>query len=258
MDPILLDISGTAQEVMQQFSYLGPFLILLLCGLGLPLPEEVTLIGSGLLVYQDKVDFLPITVVCSVAILLGDAIPFWLGRHYGKGILKRPWISLVLHPERFSRLENRFLEHGNWATFVCRFLPGIRIPGYFVAGMMRMKFIRFLLLDALGVLFTVPLSIHVGRLFGGQMEMLNERMEHLHQYLAFLVIALLIILLVVKRKSKQAIERAKAGVPGPVTAAAEMHAEPPSSESLASGPNAEPPIAGSDYPDGIDDPARPA
>ena len=31
-----------------RFHYLAPFVVLLLCGVGLPIPEEVTLIGSGL------------------------------------------------------------------------------------------------------------------------------------------------------------------------------------------------------------------
>ena len=41
----------------------------------------------------------------------------------------------------------RFEAHGNWATFFCRFVAGIRIPGYFVAGTMGMTYRRFLLLE---------------------------------------------------------------------------------------------------------------
>ena len=145
MDPFLLDITTSAQEVIQQFTYLGPFVVLVLCGLGLPLPEEVTLIGSGIMVYQGQADFTLITITCSAAILIGDLIPFFMGRRYGKSVLEIPLVTRVLHPERFARLETRFLEHGNWATFICRFLPGIRIPGYFVAGTMGMKTWRFLI-----------------------------------------------------------------------------------------------------------------
>ena len=63
-----------------RFHYLAPFTVLMLCGLGAPLPEEITLIGCGLLVAQHHVGFWEITVVCSTAILLGDSIPYWLGR----------------------------------------------------------------------------------------------------------------------------------------------------------------------------------
>jgi len=200
MDLVLLDLSASAQEVIQQFTYLGPFLVLLLCGLGLPLPEEVTLIGAGILVSQGRVDFVLISATCSVAILLGDMSPFFLGHHFGESVLRIPLIAKMLHPERFARVEKRFLDHGNWATFLCRFLPGIRIPGYFVAGTVGMKFWRFLVLDSLGVLISVPVSIHIGRLFGDQMDRLKTTMQSLHLVLGFLVVALVIVLVVTARK----------------------------------------------------------
>jgi len=193
-----------AQESLQhfyaEFTYLGPFLVLFLCGLGLPLPEEVTLIASGLLLFKGKVEFVPIVLVCSAAILLGDSVPFWLGRRYGKRALKTPWVARILHPERFSRLEKRFEEHGSWATFGFRFFAGVRIPGYFVAGTMRMSYLRFLLIDAAGIALSVPLSIYLGKLFGDQVDRLKGILTDFHLILAFLVVALLIILVVRGRR----------------------------------------------------------
>ena len=148
-----------------RFHYLAPFTVLMLCGLGLPLPEEITLIGCGLLVAQGHVGFWEITGVCSGAILLGDSIPYWLGRRWGLAALKNRIVSKVLHPERFAILERKFADNGNWAIFTCRFLPGLRIPGYFVAGTLGMSYTRFLALDGLGVLVSVPTSIWVARLF---------------------------------------------------------------------------------------------
>ena len=202
MDLALLDLTSSAQDVFQQFSYLGPFLVLLLCGLGLPLPEEVSLIGSGLLLHQGKVEFLPITVVCSAAILLGDSLPFWLGRHYGESILRVRRIRRILNPERMVRLRRRFTEHGNWATFMCRFLPGVRIPGYFVAGTLHMGYLRFLLLDGLGVLVSVPLSIWIGKIFGDQIERLEASMSNLHLVLGFLVLAMALTFLLYSRAQR--------------------------------------------------------
>lgn len=152
-------------EWFTRFHYLAPFTVLMLCGLGLPLPEEITLIGCGLLVAQKHVGFWEITAVCSSAILLGDSIPYWSGRRWGLAALKGRWVARVLHPERFAVLERKFADNGNWAIFTCRFLPGLRIPGYFVAGTLGMSYTRFILLDGLGVLVSVPTSIWVARVF---------------------------------------------------------------------------------------------
>ena len=191
-----VEIMDLFTEVSGDFHYVAPFVVLLLCGMGLPLPEEVTLIGAGLLVYQEKVAFGPVVLVCAAAILLGDSIPYWLGRHWGPGALRIRAVRRVLHPERIARLERKFEEHGNWATFVCRFLPGIRLPGYFVSGTMGMKYPRFLLVDGLGVAISVPLSVHVGRLFGDSVDELHRMNSDLHLVLAFVALTLVLVIVV--------------------------------------------------------------
>ena len=197
---LLLDLQDLFQEVSGEYGYLLAFSVLFLCGIGLPLPEEVTLIGSGLLLYKEEVRFLPIVAVCGLAILLGDSVPFWLGRKYGMSALQVPWVAKILHPERFNRLQRRFDEHGNWATFACRFFAGIRIPGYFIAGTMGMRYPRFLLLDALGVLISVPASIYLGKIFGGSIDSLKDRIADMHLILAFLVLALVLVLILRRRR----------------------------------------------------------
>ncbi|MEO6708798.1 MAG: DedA family protein [Planctomycetota bacterium] len=176
-----------------RFNYIAPFTVLLLCGVGFPLPEEVTLIGSGILLHKEMVTFERITLTCATAILLGDSIPFWLGRRWGMSALQHRWMRRILHPERLSKLEKRFTEHGNWATFVCRFFPGVRIPGYFLAGTMRMSYPRFILLDAVGVLISVPASIYLGKIFGHSMEQLKSSIHDLHLILGFLLVTVILI-----------------------------------------------------------------
>ncbi len=207
----LLEESLFLSEFFGDYGYLAAFTVLLLCGVGLPLPEEVTLIGSGILLYRGEVDFLPITIVCSVAILLGDSFPFWLGRRYGTSALRLKWVSKVLRPERFARLRTRFDEYGSWAVFGCRFFAGIRIPGYFVAGTMGMRYSRFILLDALGVLISVPISIYLGKMFGGQVDRLKDTVHDIHLILAFLAVSLILIMLL-RLRLRTRPEGAKNGV----------------------------------------------
>jgi membrane protein DedA with SNARE-associated domain len=200
----LLDQTTYLSQIFGEYSYLAPFLVLLLCGVGLPLPEEVTLIGSGILWHQGKVDGPLIMLVCSVAILLGDSVPFWLGRRYGMRALKKRWVARMLHPERIRRTRRRFEEHGNWATFACRFFAGVRLPGYFIAGTMGMRYGRFLLLDLLGVLVSVPISIYLGKVFGMQIDKLQTVFDDLHLLFAFLALSLALIMIVHSRRRKLA------------------------------------------------------
>jgi membrane protein DedA with SNARE-associated domain len=189
------DFSDWVGGLFTRFNYIAPFTVLLLCGVGLPLPEEVTLIGSGILLHRGEVEFLEISLTCSAAILLGDSIPFWLGRRYGMSALQHRFMRRILHPERLSKLEERFRQHGDWATFVCRFFAGVRIPGYILAGSMRMSYPRFQLLDSLGVLISVPASIYLGKVFGSSMDQLKHKLGDLHLLLGFLVLSLVFVML---------------------------------------------------------------
>ena len=193
---LLLDVTARLQDILQDFAYMGPFIGLLLCGLGLPAPEETFLLMAGYFLYRGQVDFVAITLLCSVAILIGDSLPYFLGRRYGMRALEIPWVARVLHPERFQRFRRRFDAHGNWAIFGCRFLPMLRIPGYFVAGTMGMRYPRLLLLDGLGVLLTVPLSIWLGHVFAEQTDRLKQSFHDLHLVLALLVLVLIFVIVI--------------------------------------------------------------
>ena len=206
-------MSDLISELLAKYTYEAAFTVLLLCGLGLPLPEEVTLIGSGILLYKGQVDFVHITIVCGLAILLGDSIPYWIGRRWGPAALRSRLVSRVLHPERFAKLQQMFKDHGQWTTFGCRVLPGLRIPGYFVAGMMGMKYWRFILLDALGVLITVPVSIYIGKLLGGRLDELHKTMKNFHLILGFLVVVAVIVGITWKIRQKRGLNGKSGALP---------------------------------------------
>jgi membrane protein DedA with SNARE-associated domain len=191
---LLLDLTTDVQAIALNLSYMGPFLGLILCGLGLPLPEEAFLLPAGFLLHRGEVEFVPITFLCSTAILMGDSLPFFLGRRYGMRALEIPWVARLLHPERFQRFRRHFDAHGNLAVFTCRFMPMLRIPGYFVAGTMGMRYTRLLILDGLGVLLSVPISIYIGKILGDQTDRLREAFKDLHLMLAVLVCVLVLVI----------------------------------------------------------------
>ena len=69
--------------------YFMVFGILLLCGLGLPIPEDVTLILGGILSYYGLCDLSLMIVVCFAGVMVGDSLMFWLGAHYGRQLTKK-------------------------------------------------------------------------------------------------------------------------------------------------------------------------
>src|SRR5262245_61181055 len=142
--------------LLGRFKYAAMFGILFFCGLGLPVPEEVTLIGSGLAVGWDKADFWLASVACVAGILAGDSIVFALGRYRGKWFLSSRPMRWLLTESRQQRIWKLFARHGNAAVFFTRFIAGLRIGVYAYAGQHGMAWARFLFLDLCGALISGP------------------------------------------------------------------------------------------------------
>ncbi|MEO1699704.1 MAG: DedA family protein [Planctomycetota bacterium] len=185
---------STISELFSQLGYLGPFLILVACGFGFPLPEEVTMLGSGFLLYQGRVEAVPIVLTCWAATLIGDSVPYWIGRRWGRSALRFGPLARILHAERLGRLERRFERNGTWAVFVCRFLPGLRLPAWFTAGTLGMRYRRFIAVDGLGAALMTPAFVALGYGSGEKISELEGRVENFHQILGFVVLALVAII----------------------------------------------------------------
>ena len=146
-------------EWLNDYQYYAMFGILFLCGIGLPIPEEVTLIGSGVVVYfSESANFLPASTVCVAAILIGDSIIFFTGRKLGQSF-PDSWFIRAINNKKVHR---QFEKHGNKAVFFARFLAGVRIGVYGYAGQHGMRWTKFIFLDLLGALISGPTSVLFG------------------------------------------------------------------------------------------------
>ena len=147
--------------------YAGCALLFLLCGLGLPLPEEIVLLFAGYVCFEGLADREAMMAVCCSAILLGDVIPFFLGRRYGPRLLRIRLLRILITPQRLARFDRWFRRRGELVVFFSRFIAGIRVVCYFTAGTMRMAWLKFLALDLAGILLIGPLLVWVGHHYGG-------------------------------------------------------------------------------------------
>ena len=143
---------------LTQYQYLAMFGVLFLCGVGLPIPEEVTLIGSGVIVGFGLANFWLASLVCILAILIGDSIIFFTGRKLGQSF-PDSWFIRAINNKKVHR---QFEKHGNKAVFFARFLAGVRIGVYGYAGQHGMRWPKFIFLDLLGALISGPTSVFFG------------------------------------------------------------------------------------------------
>ena len=151
-------------QAIADYPYFGVALAFVLCGLGLPLPEELVLIAGGYVcaTFGDRAQLPTMMAWCGGAILAGDLLPFVLGRVFGTRLLRLRWLRILVNRRRLATFDRWFRRRGDLVIFIARFLAGIRMVAFFTAGTMKMPFRRFLLLDGLGIALIVPLLVWLG------------------------------------------------------------------------------------------------
>jgi membrane protein DedA with SNARE-associated domain len=147
--------------------YLGISLLLLLTGLGLPIPEELIVISTGAASSLGKLDpWLGLTS-CLLGALLGDCVTYAIGLHFGRRLLKEhPWWARFLHPEREAQIEDMIRRHGLKVFFLARFLVGLRAPVYLTAGILKVPFRRFLVVDLFSAMVVIGLFYGLAYAYG--------------------------------------------------------------------------------------------
>ena len=155
---------------IEHFTYLGLFLVLVLCGLGLPVPEELPLLTGGFLIYRGITQYPATLVISFVGVIAGDNSLFFLGRRFGTGVLGYLEFVRPHNRQRIARLKAFMDRHGNMTIFYVRFLAGLRALVYLIAGSAGMTPRRFVIYDALGAAISVPLAVSIGYFFGDQID----------------------------------------------------------------------------------------
>ena len=151
------------------------FALLFLAGCGLPLPEDIPLTFTGILLglpatqdlYGGLIPAVAVVgLVCYASIITGDLIAYWLGKRFGRAITRIPPFKWAVPEHRIQKLNNWFERFGNWTVFFGRMVAGIRFVTFMVAGMTRMPVLKFIFYDSLAALVTVPAWILLGFMVG--------------------------------------------------------------------------------------------
>lgn len=200
MEEILAYLSGHSSILL----YVALFVILVSCGVGIPLPEDIPLITAGFLAYNGTLELGWAIGVSMVAILLGDTIIYYIGYHWGLSILNRPLMRRLLPESRLERVRRYFNRFGDRTIFFARFIVGLRAATFWAAGTLKVRYAKFLLFDFLAALISVPAFVLLGWYFGDDIERamhLLDRIELILLVLAAGAIALFIFWEIKRRRS---------------------------------------------------------
>ncbi|MBN1855113.1 MAG: DedA family protein [Pirellulales bacterium] len=190
--------------LVTQGKYLGIILFLILTGCGLPIPEEVPIVLAGVLSAHGKMDPTLAYFSCLIGALVGDSVMYTIGYHWGHSLFwVHPRLGKWLHAEREEKFEKAVQRHGLKVMILARFMVGIRGPAYLAAGVIRIPFRRFLLMDLVAATLVVSLFFGLSHAFG------NQIVQWIHgiEYIATTVVVVVVIIAVIYWRRHRPIAR---------------------------------------------------
>jgi membrane protein DedA with SNARE-associated domain len=166
---------------IEHFPYLGLFILLILGTLGLPFPEDGILLLGGFLTGQEVIRPLPTFLIVYSGLLMTDFLLYSAGKRYGRRIVEHKRFQKILTSDRLAKLENKFRKWGPLVVFFGRHLLGLRAQIFLVAGVMRMSWKKFLMVDAASALLTIALWGGLGYLGGNSIQALRKDIRNIEQ-----------------------------------------------------------------------------
>jgi membrane protein DedA with SNARE-associated domain len=188
------------------YAYGAVFGMLLICGFGVPIPEDITLVAGGVISGLGFASLDGMILAGMLGVMVGDSIMFCAGYFMGERVRKFKWVAFLLNEKRYQQVQNQFTKRGNFVLFFARFLPGLRSPIFLTAGMSRrVSYWRFFMMDGFAALISVPIWICLGHYFAQEHETLLHWVKNGQRFVLIVLCVVFAIGLFwyIRRKKRQ-------------------------------------------------------
>lgn len=187
-------------NIMEQFGYIGVFILMALENLFPPIPSEVILLFGGFLTTYSKLTVFGVIITASTGSIIGAIILYGLGKVLNitrmEKIVDRWGHVLRLKKEDLHKANKWFEKYGYWTVLFCRMIPIVRSLISIPAGMAGMKFWVFLLFTMIGTGIWNTVLVITGALLGRSWTDILQFLT-VYSFVAYILIAVVFLLMLV-------------------------------------------------------------
>lgn len=196
VDRALKNTQTMDTSFIQNFPYLGLFVMLVLGTLGMPFPEDAILILCGFMIAHNVVQPVPAILILSLGMVCTDFFLYHIGRKYGRMVVAHKRFRRIISPRRIKKLSRLFEKWGIIVIFLGRHLVGLRAQIFLVAGILKMPRPKFVVADALSSLVTIAIMVSAGYWGGNVIERIKTDIESAQTALLVLLLIITIALVI--------------------------------------------------------------
>jgi membrane protein DedA with SNARE-associated domain len=209
------------QDLLHVYGLWAVFALIMLESMGVPLPGEASLVAAALYAGSiHRIEITSVIMVATLAAIVGDNVGYLIGRTIGLPLIIKYGKYVRLDEARLRVGQYLFLKHGGKIVFFGRFVAFLRVFAALLAGVNRMPWSHFLLMNALG-------GLGWASLFGGGAYFFGERIKSIEGpigiILLFIAVCLAIAAILFFKKNEREMEiRANAALSSRVQEGAEI------------------------------------
>ncbi len=178
---------------MEQFSYIGIFLLMALENVFPPIPSEVILTFGGFMTTYTTLSVPGVIISATMGSVFGAIILYGIGYYLDiekiENLVDRWGHILRLKKEDISRANAWFNKYGYWTIFLCRMVPLVRSLISVPAGMTKMNVWLFLLFTTLGTLIWNVALVMIGSFLGQSWDSILTFMD-MYSTVSYIVIGI--------------------------------------------------------------------
>ena len=189
-------VVGWLLQTIGAMGYPGIFLLMALESSVIPIPSEMVMPPAGYLAQQGQMN-MAVAILCGTAgSLMGAYLNYFAAHYLGRPLLLKYGRYVLITEEKFAKVENFFLRHGEVSTFIGRLLPVVRHLISLPAGLAGMNHLKFSLYTLLGAGLWVTVLTCIGYVIGSNQELIMKYSHH--AVLAVLLLSACIVFVYVK------------------------------------------------------------
>ncbi len=208
-------LAGWVLSVIDALGLAGVAVLVALENIFPPIPSEVVLPLAGFLSGTGRMSLPAVLAAATAGSLVGALVLYWAGARLGLARLERLAEEVPLTEGRdVTRAHEWFLQHGRRAVLFGRLVPGVRSLVSIPAGATRMPLPQFIVFTTIGSGVYNTALVLLGHQLGSRWTSV-ERYSDPINYAIYLLLAVLVAYLVLRRVRRRRRERQVTGTQTP-------------------------------------------
>jgi len=186
------DLVNILKNFIEATGYLGVFLGTFIESFIVPIPSELLMGFAGFLISEGRLTWFGVILAAVLGNAVSSALIWWLGHKYGKNFVLKWGHYIGFDESEFAKSEKIFNKYGYPAIFVCQLLPAVRSLISIPAGVLKTKFVPFILCTVAGATIWLTFLTYIGYILGKNWNTIEDVIKPFEKYILYGLIAVVV------------------------------------------------------------------